>query len=228
MPRLSEVLGGIAKDVTQAQITADLVSLTYLESYQSDDLLKLMPTPRVRISDVRLELRFGISTTAAKPTSTGAFDVASQAWSSQLFELTPTLLMKTIRNASAADKKAILAAAEKVEPRKFDSKGLLDGKLPANAKASENFVADVVKRLPRSIRTRMPTLRQTRSLVNRALRSELQIAAPRLKKIADAKSAGEFDLELLVTDEELQDIDESRIHTISLTLDIDDSPIETG
>ena len=61
MAKLSEILGGILKDVMAARTTADYLSRDLLETYQKDPVMALMPVPRVTIRQLDLSLKFAVS-----------------------------------------------------------------------------------------------------------------------------------------------------------------------
>lgn len=64
MAQLSSVIGSILRDIIVAQHEANLYSLSLSESYGKDGKTKDFPLPNVAISDMELELKYGVISTS--------------------------------------------------------------------------------------------------------------------------------------------------------------------
>ena len=60
MAQLSSVIGSILRDIISAQHEANLYSLALSESYGKDGKVKDFQLPNVMVSDMELELKYGV------------------------------------------------------------------------------------------------------------------------------------------------------------------------
>lgn len=60
MAQLNQVIGSILRDVAQARVMSDIYSRHISLSYEQDSLLRHFPVPRAEISEVEVDLKFGI------------------------------------------------------------------------------------------------------------------------------------------------------------------------
>lgn len=229
MAKLSEILGGIAKDITQAQITSDLVSLEYLQQYQQDDLLKLMEVPRVKIRDIQVNLKFAIDEAQAPQLSDNAKAKVAALWGNQVkSNVIPLAIASMVEEPSKRSALTdVLVKSKKSQPV-YKADRILDLSDSTTAKDTEDYVSELVKSLPSSLRKELPNLTTIRKEVNKVASQNLMATNSQLNKIAVAQSVEDFDLEIIVENDALQATPESQVHEISLSLDIDEQDIEIG
>ena len=67
MVDLSQVVGGILKDITQARFTSDAYSRNISRYYEQDPLLRRFPIPRADIEEIEIDLKFSILGMDANP-----------------------------------------------------------------------------------------------------------------------------------------------------------------
>ena len=228
MPKLSEVLGGIVKDVMQAQFTGDMQVIEHLAIYQEHALLKHLPVPRVRIKDIHLNLRFAISESTDSGISDNAKVSVSNVWVSHLnTSLLPSLFSNLIKDDEIY--KVVKPVIEKEIRNKtmpvYDGNMLLKGKFGDAIKTTEDFVATIVRSLPSDVRSNLPNLQIIRNKIRRTAKTALDSFKPTFKKVAIAKSVQDFDLDVLVTKNELQGLTENEYQELSFTLSIEDSAV---
>ena len=231
MAKLSEILGGIAKDITQAQITSDLVSLEYLQQYQQDDLLKLMEVPRVRIRDIQVNLKFSINQAQAPQLSDNAKLKVAGIWNNQVdSQVIPKAIASLVEDNNTRDSltKVLLQSSKLGTRPVYQADKILDVNDASVAKETEDYVSDLVKSLPTNLRKELPTLTEVRRAVNRVASENLELNKSQLNKIAVAQSVEDFDLDIIVEQDGLHTTPENQIHEITLSLDIDDQDIETN
>lgn len=70
MPALSEYLGGLLAEITNARLQADLESARIAQLYASHPLLQHMPVPRFRLPNVSLDLPVAVERIDPPPVST--------------------------------------------------------------------------------------------------------------------------------------------------------------
>ena len=61
MPLLSDVVGIILRDITNAKIYADIASKDVFEAYKNDEILKNFSVPNLQIKDIKVNLKFAIT-----------------------------------------------------------------------------------------------------------------------------------------------------------------------
>ena len=67
MVDLSQVVGGILKDITQARFTSDAYSRNISRYYEQDPLLRRFPIPRAEIEEIDIDLKFSVLGMEANP-----------------------------------------------------------------------------------------------------------------------------------------------------------------
>lgn len=66
MAKLSDILGSVFRDISQARVSSDLYSRNISKYYEQDPLLKRFPVPRTEVEEVEVDLKFvleGLETT---------------------------------------------------------------------------------------------------------------------------------------------------------------------
>lgn len=60
MAKLSQILGSLMNEITQARIIADRNSSELRSAYQSDPFLKLLSVPTIEVAEIKLDLKLAI------------------------------------------------------------------------------------------------------------------------------------------------------------------------
>ncbi|MBT5551649.1 MAG: hypothetical protein HOJ79_14360 [Nitrospina sp.] len=228
MPKLSEVLGAIVKDISHAQVTSDMVSLEYAKYYQQDALLKHITSPSIKIKNIEVKLKFLVSETSiSKGLSEDAKVVASNIWSEHVqTNFIPRVIDGLAKNITIdrSELGNIVKTAIKVTKKpSFDINNILAGKTRNNKTITENYFTAVVKSLPSDIRKQLPNLTGIKKSVREQYDNEFKTLSPQMKKVAIAKTAENFDLDIAVTKDELANADESEVQEISMEIVLEDN-----
>lgn len=228
MPALSQILGGIVKDIAQAQLAGELVALEHLSVYHDHEILRHLSPPRVRIKDVSLTLRFAIDNIQEVSISKNAKAAIAQMWRDHVrATLIPSIFDEighTIDNYEQL--KPILSKALRgTSAPRYHGNALLNGQFSAALKETEDYFASIIKSIPADIRANLPNLRTMRQITRRKSQLALIKLSPMFQKVAAAKSVQDLDLQVLVTKDDLQGLSESELQELSFTLTVESNPL---
>ena len=223
MARLSEVLGGILKDVTQSRMIADLRSQEIFEAYRSDALLSRLPVPRVTIRELNLTLRFAIAGHVRPDYAASDLEPAREAWKSRLITVVLARALADVADGpreiiSGKLARAVAAADEQSLPLAM----ALEGDADTLRDRSVELIVRGVEALTAAERRTLPAARALRELLKQVAQEELAHLLPELRRAIAAKGAQESDLDILVGRAELADVDGDRVQQIAVTLVSDD------
>lgn len=224
MPKLSEVLGGVLKDLTHSRIVADAVSRECFDAYQADPVLARVPVPRLTIKEVSLKLRFAVEEHAHRPGAESDELVFARLWRQ---ELATRVLPHVLRVAPKRplDPAVIAAATAKAARSAAVSYQLGVAAAGRQGPAIQRSVTDILKAmqaLPAAARRQLPALRALRRIVERQVRDRLEAMLPRLQQLSIARLGGRLDLDVAVRRADLAAVHESAIQEVTLTIAMDD------
>lgn len=231
MATLSQVLGGILRDVTRARVNADLQTQELFEAYRTDPLLSRVPIPRVIVRELSVRLRFAVDEHVEPENPTQA-DVAkaSQSW---LEHLRREVLPRIYR--VAAEERDIdsvlmtkLVGQLRAPQRALGMEKALAGDLSALASESVRAVTDAKRRLTTSDQRRLPALSRVQAVAAQEVARATTSFMPRLRHQLAAEATARGDLRILVRDADLAGIEESRLQEVSVTLSSDDVEFAGG
>jgi len=223
MARLSEILGGILKDVTQSRVTADLQSRELYEVYRTHPLLARMPIPRVTVREMTLKLRFAIAEHDDPDYDKLDLTEAARRWTEHL---RATVLPRVYGQATSKGRPlppSVVARLGETLSASAGTLGLakaLRGDVAAIVAASAKLVASTRSRAPTRDRRGLPSVAALRSMAAKEVQREAAAFVPLLRR--ELAAAVDPDLRILVRDADLADVDESRVQEITLTLASDD------
>ena len=101
MAKFSEIIGGIAKDLVQVQVSSDLSSMDVLSHYKDNEILKNLDIPRFTISDINLKLKFAISEEAVLEQTESSVNYVKTEWLSILSKEVADDVIASGQNLSA-------------------------------------------------------------------------------------------------------------------------------
>lgn len=230
MPKLSEVLGGIVKDATQAQITSDLASLEYSEIYREHPLLKHLSVPRLKIKDLTCRLRFAV----AKTDLDDGFSDGAKAAAGRMLQhhfrtkLMPEVLSTLAKNSSL-DRDALkriidtVVGSAEIPEVKLDS--VIENGSIENRRSFDTYLMSVIKLLPKEARREFPSLIEIKRTGRERYEEDIKDLQQKMKKVAVAKTAQDFDLEIAVSHDDLKGVDTGSIQEISFNISLEDNPL---
>lgn len=229
MARLSEVLGGILKDVTQSRVTADLRSEEVYRAYREHPLLSRMPIPRMAVREVSVRLRFAIEHDVAPDyTAIDLTDLIAE-WKQRLAkDVLPRAVVgkerRTPVDAAITEKIAheILAEPNALpinEALRTDSKALVQASVDLVLRAARVLSAEQRKHLPGATELKANVEAEVAALAREVI--------PSMRRTAAATSALAADLDIIIDSKDLAKIADQRVQEITLTIGADDIQLVT-
>ncbi|MCG8506309.1 MAG: hypothetical protein MI755_17020, partial [Sphingomonadales bacterium] len=210
------------------RITADLVAREAWQSYRDDPVLSLFPVPRVTISDVNIRLRFAIAGQAGPDISKADLTNARNQWGQLVArEVLPEVYAKEPGQALDAGLVKQLRTVFLKETVGDDvlRVALLDNPSGLVADGVARIVA-IKSKLPAASQRQLPNVRIVRVRAERQLKTVADGFLARTRKTLEADAAAKADLDVLVTERDLQEIPAERIHEITFTIASDDVVVE--
>lgn len=229
MPKISEIVGGILRDLAQSHAAADAQTRQALESYRQDPVLSQFPVPRVVIQQASVKLRFVIT---GHGTGTSGGDDPKQyrdLWTESLRErVLPQFLLNVgkLDNKAVADAMRARLSKPGIEDR-VEATSLSDAsKLSAIKEQTAMVIVDEAESLPKSVRRYLPDkgalLAAAKQVVDHEM-PEVQRAAEAIHK---ANQAARSDLEIAIRPDDLKSVPDAQINELQLTLSLE--PVERG
>jgi len=246
MAQLSSVIGSILRDIISAQHEANLYSLSLSESYGKDGKVKDFQLPNVVVSDMELELKYGIvSTTENQEQQNIKYskfrqfikEVCTEAAKTTITSVVSAVLTSDIRR-NEEDKRFFYHLKQEEElNKKFRSflmrnmRNAFDNSLHESLDASTGLVLEdvVVNRLMAVVKKKFLQDTDLSTLFDgvdgNSLRNELETAAnSALTDLVKTMSEGQSfkrvktfpQLDVAVTAEELAKMPEEAIHSFKL------------
>lgn len=222
MAKFSEVLGGIAKDFVQLQVSSDLASVEALTHYKDNVILKFLDAPRFKVSDIKLNLKFAISEQEPFEQTEQAIKYVETEWLNTLRNEVFQNIIATFSELSDVEKKKIVfefeKAASKIEEPRLDIRKALGSKPSDAISKSTSYLVKAYKNLSTKHKNKVGTATEFKKRAREKLKVLLEENLPSLKRLASAKSAVERDMEIIIEKEALENIPDSQIHEISFNL----------
>jgi len=225
MPKLSEIVGGLLKDVAQACATSDFMSVELYDSYQTmHPLLMKFPVPRVTVKEVSLKLKF-----ALQELGQVTYDVADltdivHIWNTHLVTQTlPQVYTKALnkRELDPATAQLLREAARATDVPQFSLAEALQGSTKQFLDQAVEYVVAVKGNLPKDLAKQVPTLAELRKLARPIVERDVAHALPSMRRTAVAKMAMDTDLDVTVRQADLEKMRESDVQELDLTLVMD-------
>jgi len=227
--QLSDVVGGLLRDLVQSHSIADAYTVRTLEMYQRDGVLSHFPVARLTISQAQLTVRFaiaGVQPPKGSPPDTGEL---RELWLTALRE---RIVPDSLREIGRLDNQRLVAAIAKrlevqdagssIEPAML----LEDGQEARLAEATLKYLSTLVESLPVSTRKALEGT-DLMGVLGKAVRREVPRLRDAARALQEARGAGEGELDVLVTAEALKALPESQISQLTLTVGIEDVRVGT-
>lgn len=225
MAKFSEIIGGIAKDLVQVQVSSDLSSMEILSHYKGNEIMKNLDIPRFTLSNVTMKLKFAISQDAILEQTDSSVNYVQSEWYSTLQADVLNEVLESEKDLPENEKTRIreeFVRAAKVQSKPdLDMRSALDNKTGTTVTRSTSYLMDTFKKLPEETRRKLPAVTTLKKVVQDRVTATLASRLPTLQKVAGAKAAVERNLEIIVEKAELEKINSEQIHEIDISLSPD-------
>ncbi|MDA8136248.1 MAG: hypothetical protein M0T82_16640 [Desulfobacteraceae bacterium] len=222
MAKFSEIIGGIAKDLAQVQMSADLASLEVLSHYKNNEILKNLDIPRFTLSDITMKLKFAIAAEIVPEQTEASVNYVDAEWLSILKKEVINDVLSSGQGLSVIEKKKIqsdfLRTSSSQRNPDLDIKNALAGSANITVDKSTNYIMEIYKTLPPETKKRLSAESSFETIVKDKVTAVFKARMPALKKVASAKASVERDLEIIIEKAALENINTEQIHEISLNL----------
>jgi len=222
MAKFSEILGGIAKDLAQVQVSSDLSSMEVLSHYKSNALLKNLDIPRFRLSDINLKLKFAIAEGIIPEETDSSVNYVEAEWFNIMNKEVASQVFASLRNISAIELRSVQNEFVKIlnlqtRPN-LNIRSAFNGNMNLTLTNSVNYFMEAFKKLSEETRKKLSSTTAFKRIVSERVNSVFESKMSSLQNIATAKSASERDLEIIIEKSQLERIDNEQIHEISMNL----------
>lgn len=222
MAKLSEVLGGLLRDVTQARVSADMLARDTWREYQRDPLLAQFPSPRLTLRDVNVTLRFAVAGQAEPALDDADLGAVRKEWLDTLAtEVVPAAYGDDDRPPDRQLQRRLAAAVASEEVDEAVLREALAGEREPLVGASVQAVAAAKARLSSSEQPRLPNLRVVRARAQPLIAERVDLFLERARKQLEARTSAAA-LDVVVTERELAEIAPERIQELTFTIAADD------
>lgn len=223
MPKLSEIVGGLMRDLARSHVVADAQTRQVFESYQKDPVLAHFPVPRITIKQATVKLKFSITSHAPPATPPDPREFQALLGKSIRERMLPDFLLGigkldnrevTARLTADIEKAGLhsrIQGAQLVDPQK----------LPQLQQDVSALLVEQIRALPKYIFKQLPEGEidaAVKKAVAREMR-EVQRAAINLKQ---AMESAQNDLDVAVRAEELKALADTQLNELELTVNLED------
>ena len=223
MVRLSNVVGGIMRDLARSHSVSDAYTVDTLESYRQDPVLGQFPVPRMAIREVQLTLRFAVSD-VQDPVVEEDPGAVRELW---LRTVQERILPLSLAEVGRADNRTVVAAFAK----RLASPGaelaveagdiLATDRADALARTTLAFLKEQASTLPQTARRSIEKT-ELAAAFERIVAQELPELQRAARQLEQARIAKQSELDVLVTSEALGSVPDNRISELTVTVAMDD------
>jgi hypothetical protein len=223
MVRLSNVVGGIMRDLARSHSVSDAYTVDTLESYRQDPMLGQFPVPRMAIREVQLTLRFAVSD-IQDPVVEEDPGAVRELW---LRAVQERILPLSLAEVGRADNRTVVAAFAKrlaapgTELTVEAGDVLAADRADALAKATLAFLNEQASTLPLTARRSIEKT-ELGAAFERIVAQELPELQRAARQLEQARIAKQSELDVLVTSEALGSVPDNRISELTVTVAMDD------
>ena len=223
MAKLSDLLGGLLRDVAESRAAADSLSKQYAEAYSQDPLLRHFPAPRLTIKDVTLRLRFAVSAQKAVGPAQPDKPYLEALWSERVAGAVLSSVLDRVAPANSALADKLRAQVAKFAAgRDLGATAAVDGKPSATVSKTVALLLRARNSLPKKTRDALPTQRAFSAAVTRSVQQALEQFVPAAQQVLAARAALRSELDILVAKSELENVPETQIQEVTVTFSSDD------
>lgn len=224
MAKLSDIVGGLMKDLSQSHTVVDSHTRQVLETYRKDPVLSQFPVPRLAIRSATLRLKFLVKDQSAPRPDEDPSDY-QDIWGKALRErIMPRVMEKVgkLDNRSVVNTLAGRLSQPGLEqavslPRLLDPE--LQGELQQQ---TLELLLRETRELPKSVLRYLPDQELLVKTATEVVSQEIPDIQRAVKKLHQARSAALSDLDVTVNAEELRQAAASQVSELEITVDLED------
>ena len=224
MPRLSEIVGGLMRDLARSHVVSDAQTREVFESYKKDPVLTHFPVPRMTITQATVKLKFSIKDHAPPTTSVDPKEYQDLVAKSIRERVVPQFLQTIGRFDNKEVTAKVTDRVEKaaLQTRIADTQLVDPERLPQLEQSMTTLLLEQVRALPKYIVKQMPAGTALDVAMQQAVAREareVQQAAMILKRnVENAQN----DIDVSVRADELKALGDSQVNEILLTVALED------
>ena len=223
MTKLSNVVGGLMRDLAQSHTISDAFTVEMLETYRREATLSQLPLPRMSIQAAQLTLRFAVSSVQDDVKGLDRGELGD-LW---LRTVRDRVMPKALMDVGRIDNKRLVDvierrldapdAAASVDPESL----LAEGREAELTKSTISYLTGLVEALPPSSRKSFDNTDLAGSL-ERIVRAEIPELRAAAQQLDQARRAAQADLSVSVTTEALAAVPDGQISELTLTLTMEE------
>ncbi|MBI5895367.1 MAG: hypothetical protein HZB24_04930 [Desulfobacterales bacterium] len=224
MAKLSDIVGGLLRDLSQSHAVADSHTRQILETYKKDPVLAQFPVPRLTIRQATLRLKFLVKDQSAPPEDDDPEEYRA-IWAKALQE---RIMPRVLEKLDKLDNKAVVAtlAGRLSQPeveRAVTFTRLLDGtQRAALQKETVELLAREFRALPKSVQRYLPKEDQILKVATEVVALEIPEIQRAAKKLQEVRGAALARIDVTVNAEDLRQAPESQVSEIELTVGLEE------
>ena len=223
MTKLSNVVGGLMRDLAQSHTISDAFTVEMLETYRREATLSHLPLPRMSIHAAQLTLRFAVASVQDDVKGLDQGELGD-LW---LRTVRDRVMPKALTAVGRIDNKRLVGAIERrldatdaaasVDPESL----LAEGREAELTKSTIRYLTGLVEALPPSSRKSFDNTDLAGSL-ERIVRAEIPELRAAAQQLDQARRAAQADLSVSVTTEALAAVPDSQISELTLTVSMEE------
>jgi hypothetical protein len=224
MPKLSEIVGGLMRDLARSHVVADAQTRDVFESYKKDPVLTHFPVPRVTITQATMKLKFAIKEHAPPPAGVDPKEYQDLVGKSIRERVVPEFLATigrldnkevTTRYRERVDKAGLHT---RIAPETIVS----EERLPQLEKDMAALLLEQVRALPKSIQKQMPAGEALEKALQQAVAREAQEVQQAALTLKRATETAQNDIDVSVRAEDLKALGDAQVNELVLTVGLED------
>lgn len=224
MAKLSEIVGGLMRDLSQSHAIVDSHTRQILETYEKDPVLSHFPVPRLTIRTATLKLKFLIKDQAAPRPDDDPSDYR-EIWGKALRE---RIMPQVMEKVGKLDNRAVVnTLAGRLSQPELEGAVALSRLL--NLDQSEELEKQTVELLlretqgmPKSVLRYLPDRELLSKAAQEVVNQEIPNVQRAVKKLYEARRAALSDIDVTVNADEIRQAPESQVSEIEVTVDMED------
>jgi hypothetical protein len=222
--KLSDIVGGLLRDLSQSHAVADSHTRQILETYRKDPVLAQFPVPRITIRQATLRLKFLVKDQAPPPPDDDPEEYRA-IWAKTLRE---QIMPRVLDKLDKLDNKAVVAALAdrlsqpEVEAAVNFSRLLDETQRAALQDETVSLLVGQFRALPKSVKRYLPQEEQILKVAAEVVATEIPDIQRAAKKLQEVRGAALSKIDVTVNAEDLRQAPESQISEIELTVGLEE------
>lgn len=228
MTKLSNVVGGLMRDLAQSHTISDAFTVELIDTYRREATLSQLPLPRLSIQQARLTLRFAVTAVQDDVVGLDPGELGD-LW---LRTVRDRVVPKALTAVGRIDNRRVVDAFERrlatpgasasVDPRAL----LAEGAEAELVQATLTYLSSLVESLPPSTRRTFENTDLAGSF-ERIARAEIPELRAAARQLEQARRAAQADLNVSVTTDALTTVPDSQISELVLTVSMEEIQLGT-